>query len=280
MSPDSLSPWTSLSELQLRLAAFAAVLAIMAILELAIPRRKLLHSKAHRWLTNLSIIGTGFAIVRCLSYLSGVIAVPLIAIAAAEVAAAHGWGVLNWVELPPLLEFVIAVVFLDFAIWGQHVLSHKIPLLWRLHRVHHADVDIDVSTALRFHPFEIGLSMIYKVAWVLLLGSSAIAVLAFEILLNACAMFSHSNVALPGILDRGLRILVVTPDMHRIHHSDQRREHDSNYGFNLSVWDRLFDTYTEAPERGHTGMTIGLSDYQTEEPTKFIWSLRLPFRRR
>jgi sterol desaturase/sphingolipid hydroxylase (fatty acid hydroxylase superfamily) len=172
------------------------------------------------------------------------------------------------------------VIVLDFAIWVQHVLSHQIPVLWRLHRVHHADVDFDVTTALRFHPVEIGLSMLYKVLWVLVLGPTALAVLIFEILLNACAMFSHSNVDVPKGLDRVLRTVLVTPDMHRVHHSVLANEHNANFGFNLSIWDRLFGTYTPEPQGGHHGMTIGLPAYQSEQPTHLAWSLRLPFMRR
>lgn len=265
------------SELFVRFAAFAGVLALMAALEVVLPKRVLGHSKGRRWLTNLTIIGTGMAVVRLLALVSSMIAVPLVAIAAAEFAAARGWGLFNALAVPLGTATVLSVVLLDFAIWAQHLVSHKVPLLWRLHQVHHADVDIDVTTALRFHPVEIGLSMLYKVAWVMALGAPAVAVLIFEVLLNACAMFSHSNIALPGWLDRILRTLLVTPDMHRVHHSVLRREHDSNYGFNLSIWDRLFGTYTAEPAAGHTGMTIGLEEYQSEAPTRVLWSLRLPF---
>ena len=269
----------AISEPALRFAAFAAVLAVMAVLELVIPKRVLGHDKVRRWITNLGVIGAGIAVVRGLAFLAQAIAVPLVAIAAADVAGAHGWGLFNEVGLPSWLEILLAVITLDFAIWGQHVLSHKIPVLWRLHQVHHADVDIDVTTALRFHPAEIGLSMLYKVVWVLVLGASAMAVLVFEIVLNACALFNHSNVNLPAGLDAALRTILVTPDMHRVHHSTLRGEHDSNFGFNLSIWDRLFKTYTAQPAEGHLGMTIGLPDYQNDNPTRFIWSLKLPFRR-
>ena len=270
----------SISEPAFRFMAFASVLVVMGLLEILIPRRALLHSKGRRWITNFAVIGTGFAVVRGLALLASAVAVPLVAVAAADVASAQGWGLLNQIGWPAALELVVAVIILDFAIWTQHVISHKFPVLWRLHRVHHADVDIDVTTALRFHPIEIGLSMLYKVAWVLVLGPSALAVLVFEVLLNACAMFSHSNIALPAGLDRVLRTVLVTPDMHRVHHSTHHDEHNSNYGFNLSLWDRLFGTYTSQPRDGHGGMTIGLPDYQNEEPTRLWWSLRLPFARR
>jgi sterol desaturase/sphingolipid hydroxylase (fatty acid hydroxylase superfamily) len=170
------------------------------------------------------------------------------------------------------------VVLLDFAIWLQHVLSHRVPALWQVHQVHHADRDFDVTTALRFHPVEIGLSMLYKVVWVLALGAPVAAVIIFEVILNAFAIFNHANVALPGRLDRALRVVIVTPDMHRVHHSVLAREHHNNFGFNLSVWDRVFGTYTAQPRDGHDGMTIGLPQFQSEAPARLAWSLSLPFK--
>lgn len=265
-----------LSEPVVRFGAFALVFSVMALLELAIPKRELGFERQRRWLTNLTIVGLGILFVRLL----GLIAAPLVAVAAAMLAETNGWGLLNQLALPAWFEIALAILILDFAIWLQHLISHKVPLFWRLHRMHHADVDIDVSTALRFHPIEIGLSMLYKVGWVLLLGPAALAVVLFEIILNGCAMFNHANVDLPPWLDRVLRTVLVTPDMHRVHHSIIRREHDSNYGFNLSIWDRLFGTYTPQPEGGHLGMTIGLEPYQSTAPTRLGWSLALPFRRR
>jgi sterol desaturase/sphingolipid hydroxylase (fatty acid hydroxylase superfamily) len=246
----------------------------MAMLELAVPKRALSAPKARRWLTNLSIVAIDSVFVR----LMAAFAVPLAAIAAALYAAENGIGVLNWATWPAWAELMIALIVLDFAIWLQHLASHKIPVLWRLHRMHHADLDIDVSTALRFHPIEIGLSMLWKIACVLALGAPALSVLLFEVILNACAMFNHANIALPGPLDRIVRLVMVTPDMHRVHHSVMRREHDSNYGFNLSLWDRLFRTYTPQPEMGHCGMTIGLPQYRSDGPTRLLWSLAVPFR--
>jgi sterol desaturase/sphingolipid hydroxylase (fatty acid hydroxylase superfamily) len=190
---------------------------------------------------------------------------------------ARGIGLLNLVNLPGWLEAALAVVVLDFAIWLQHLLAHRIEALWLFHRMHHADVDFDVTTALRFHPVEIGLSMIYKVVWVIALGASPVAVLIFEVVLNGLAMFNHANVALPERVDRVLRQLVVTPDMHRVHHSVIAREHHSNFGFNLSVWDRMFRTYNAQPAAGHEAMTIGLQAWQSEAPARLGWSLRLPF---
>jgi sterol desaturase/sphingolipid hydroxylase (fatty acid hydroxylase superfamily) len=225
----------------IRLGVFAGVFLVMALVEFAWPKRTLVASKGRRWLTNLGISVTANVVLRAMAAL----AVPIAAI--------------------------------DLAIWAQHLVSHKVPILWRLHKVHHADRDIDVTTAVRFHPFEIALSMLWKIVVVVPLGASPFAVFLFEVILNGCAMFNHANVALPAWLDRTLRLFIVTPDMHRVHHSVLRREHDSNYGFNLSLWDRLFRTYTAQPEGGHQRMKIGLTPYQSEDPSRFGWSLLLPF---
>jgi sterol desaturase/sphingolipid hydroxylase (fatty acid hydroxylase superfamily) len=262
--------WT---ESGLRFAAFASVFLALAASEFVWPRRKLTAVKSRRWATNLAIVGIDGAVVRAL----GLLAVPIAATAAAAYAGVHGIGVFNWVALPVWLETVLAIVALDFAIWLQHVATHKIPILWRLHKMHHSDVDIDVTTAIRFHPIEIALSVVWKVICVLVLGPSVLAVVLFEIILNAGAMFSHANIRLPAAMDAALRTLIVTPDMHRVHHSVLRREHDTNFGFNLSVWDRLFGTYCAEPEKGQEDMTIGLSAYQTDDPNRLGWSLFLPF---
>lgn len=266
----------SANEVWVRFAVFAAVLIVLALAERWRPRRARREPGLRRWTTNLAIVAIDSVLVRAMASL----AVPLAAVAAAHYAQAHGLGLFNLVALPGWAEFALALVVLDFAIWLQHLASHKIPLLWRLHQVHHADRDIDVTTAIRFHPVEIGLSMLWKIGWVLVLGPSALAVIAFEILLNACAMFSHANVRLPGAAERAIRLFLVTPDMHRVHHSVIRAEHDSNYGFNLSLWDRVFGTYTPQPEKGHENMTIGLTPYQDGSPSRLGWSLALPFRRR
>ncbi|MEL6289834.1 MAG: sterol desaturase family protein, partial [Pseudomonadota bacterium] len=220
-----------MSEGMIRFAAFGGIFVLMALLELALPRRELSQSRRTRWTTNLLIAGVDTLIVR----LMGMLAVPLVALAAAIYAQSQGWGLFNLVDWPLWLEFVAAIVLLDLAIYGQHVASHRIPFLWRLHKVHHSDVDIDVTTAIRFHPGEIALSMLFKIALVFLIGPAAIAVVAFEILLNGAAMFNHANVALPRWLDRLLRLFLVTPDMHRVHHSTIVRETDSNFGFSLSL---------------------------------------------
>jgi sterol desaturase/sphingolipid hydroxylase (fatty acid hydroxylase superfamily) len=257
----------------IRLLVFAAMFLLMAAIELLRPKRRLSVSKAQRWITNLAIAGVDTLVLRVMAAL----AVPAAAVAAAFFAKERGLGLLNQVDWPHWIKLVIALLVLDLAIWFQHLVSHKVPIFWRLHQVHHADRDIDVTTAVRFHPVEIALSMLWKITVVIPLGASPFAVFLFEVILNACAMFNHANIALPPWLDRILRVFIVTPDMHRVHHSVLLSEHDRNYGFNLSLWDRLFGTYLAQPEVGHQGMTIGLTPYQSEAPTRFGWSLLLPF---
>lgn len=263
-----------LSEAAVRFIAFAGIFLAMALFEVLRPKRKLRAPKQRRWLTNISIVALDSLIVRVMAQA----AVPLVAIAAALWAEARGFGLFNVLDWPAWLEIAICVVALDFALWLQHFASHKLPMLWRVHQMHHADPDIDVTTAIRFHPVEIALSMLWKIVWVLVFGVSPIAVLIFEIVLNGCAMFNHANIALPAKVDAAIRTLIVTPDMHRVHHSTIQAEHDTNYGFNLSIWDRMFSTYTAQPKKGHEGMEIGLACYRDEGPTRLGWSLRLPFR--
>ena len=262
-----------ISEPVLRFGAFIGVFAIMAALELLLPRRRLVAPKGRRWLTNAAIIGIDGALVRLMS----AFVIPLAAVAAAFYTEQHKIGLLHLVTLPSWLEILIVVMVLDLAIWFQHLVSHKVPILWRVHQMHHSDRDIDVTTALRFHPIEIGLSMLYKIMMVFILGPSAVGVVIFEVVLNGSAMFNHANVKLPLWLDRIIRLVFVTPDMHRVHHSIIHREHDTNYGFAMSIWDRIFGTYTDQPARGHDEMTIGLAPYQHDGPTKLLWSLKLPF---
>lgn len=256
-----------------RFLAFAGIFLLMAALETLAPRRQRNVDRSTRWITNLSIVGIDVMIVRLMALLPG----PLVATAAALYAEKSGFGLWHWLDWSGVAAFATSLVVLDFAVWAQHVASHRMRPLWRLHRMHHADIDFDVTTALRFHPVEIALSMLWKVTCVLALGASPAAVLAFEMILNGCAMFNHANIRLPGWLDRPLRLLIVTPDMHRIHHSVDAREHHTNFGFNLSVWDRIFGTYTPRPSAGHQSMTIGLPAYQNTAPTRLVWSLRLPF---
>jgi sterol desaturase/sphingolipid hydroxylase (fatty acid hydroxylase superfamily) len=206
------------------------------------------------------------------------IALPFLAVGAAIDAWRMGWGLLNHTNWPLWAEVLLAILILDFAIWAQHLITHKVPAFWRFHRVHHADRDFDVTTALRFHPVEILASMGLKIGLVYLLGPQAIAVVLFEIILNGTALFNHSNLRLPLWLDRGVRLVLVTPDMHRVHHSVLRVEHDTNYGFALSIWDRIFRTYLAQPSAGHDAMTVGL-EWQDDKPAKLGWALWLPFRR-
>ena len=258
-------------ELVIRLGFFAGVLLLMTLWELWAPRRSLSASKRPRWASNLGLVAANVVLARFL--------VPVTAVAAALVAEDRGWGLLHLVDWPVWVEVPLAVIAFDFAIYIQHVLFHSLPVLWRLHMVHHADLDIDVTTGLRFHTLEILLSALIKLAVVLVVGPAAVAVVAFEVLLNATSMFNHSNVRMPGKVDRVLRWFVVTPDMHRVHHSVIRRETNSNFGFNLPWWDYLLGTYRSQPAEGHEGMTIGLATMRDERQVDRISGmLMLPFR--
>ncbi|SHE95270.1 Sterol desaturase/sphingolipid hydroxylase, fatty acid hydroxylase superfamily [Litoreibacter ascidiaceicola] len=260
------------NEALIRLAVFAGLFMLFAALESVVPRRDRTQTRKARWTTNWAIIIIDTVTLRALA-----IFLPLLAVGAAYDAANNGWGFFNAVEWPAWLEVTLAILILDFAIWAQHLITHKVPLLWRLHQVHHADVDIDVTTAIRFHPVEIALSMLLKIGLVYLMGPAGVAVILFEIILNGTAMFNHANIKLPLWLDAIMRTVLVTPDMHRVHHSVHRTEHDSNYGFSLSIWDRMFRTYIAQPSEGHDEMKIGLR-WQDDRPSKLTWSLALPFR--
>ena len=233
-----------------RMTAFVTVLATMALLEMAAPRRPQAQPRARRWPSNIGIVVVSSLLVK--------LVIPVTAVAFAFWCETNGVGLLNWLGVPGWAAVVIAVLILDLAIYAQHIAFHHMPMLWRLHRMHHADLEFDVTTGTRFHPVEILLSMLIKLAVVALIGAPALGVLIFEVLLNATAMFNHSNVKLPLALDRVLRLVLVTPDMHRVHHSVLPRETHSNFGFNLAVWDRAFRTYRPQPEAGHDAMTIGL----------------------
>ena len=261
------------NELLWRLGVFLSLFALFAGLEAMLPRRPRSLSRQRRWLTNVVITVMNSGALRGLAIL-----LPLLAIGAALDAGAQGWGLFNRVDWPAWLELVAAILILDLAIWAQHLVTHKVPLFWRFHRVHHADRDMDVTTGFRFHPVEILASMGLKIGLVYLLGPSALAVLVFEILLSGTALFNHANLALPLGVDRVVRLVLVTPDMHRVHHSSDRREHDSNYGFCLSVWDRIFRTHVPQPKAGHDAMTVGL-EWQDDRPARLGWALGLPFRR-
>jgi sterol desaturase/sphingolipid hydroxylase (fatty acid hydroxylase superfamily) len=253
-----------------RLSIFVGVLVAMAAWELAAPRRRARFGRWPRWLANLGLSALDTALVRLLS--------PAAAVGAAQLAAERGWGLLQQAALPGPLAFLAALLVLDLAVYLQHVVLHAVPALWRLHLVHHSDQDFDVTTGLRFHPLEIVLSLFWKMAVVLALGAPVAAVLVFEVLLNATSLFNHANVRIAPALDRALRLVLVTPDMHRVHHSVLARETNSNYGFNLPWWDRLLGTYREAPEAGHDAMTIGLARIQPSSPPGLGQLLALPFR--
>jgi sterol desaturase/sphingolipid hydroxylase (fatty acid hydroxylase superfamily) len=256
-------------EALLRLAAFAAVLAAVALWEIAAPRRKPRYARAVRWPHNLGLVLVDAAVVRLLA--------PGAVIGVALAAEQRGWGLLNAVSLPWWAALPVGVVLLDLVIYFQHVMLHAVPTLWRLHRVHHADQDFDVTTGVRFHPIEILLSTVLKCAGVAAIGAPALAVLVFEVLLNATSMFSHANASLPSRAERWLRWLVVTPDMHRVHHSVLYDESSSNFGFNLPWWDRLFGTYRAQPKLGHDAMTIGVDAFRLAEDLRLDHLLIQPF---
>lgn len=257
-------------EAALRLAAFGGVFAAVALWERLAPRRRARFARALRWPHNLALLVVDALVVRLLA--------PGAAIAVALAGEARGWGLLNAVALPAWAEVLIAVVLLDLAIYFQHVAFHAVPALWRLHRVHHADPDFDVTTGTRFHPLEILLSLGIKCATVTAIGAPAVAVLLFEVVLNATAMFNHANARLPAGVDRWLRWLVVTPDMHRVHHSALPLETNSNFGFNVPWWDRLLGTYRAQPVAGHEAMRIGVDGLQGADELRIGALLTQPFR--
>ncbi|MDE1947479.1 MAG: sterol desaturase family protein [Burkholderiales bacterium] len=255
----------------LRLGFFVGVFALVALGELAAPRRALVAPRALRWSSNLGLVVLNTVLLRALF--------PLAAVGMAAFAADRGWGLLNHFGVPFALALPLAVVALDFVIWLQHVMVHAVPALWRLHRVHHADPDYDLTTGARLHPLEILLSMLIKIAAVALLGPPLVAVVVFEVLLNATAMFNHGNIRLPASLDRLLRWVLVTPDMHRIHHSVEDDEANSNFGFNLPWWDRLLGTYREQPRAGHDALVIGIHGHtDLREVARLDGMLLLPLR--
>jgi sterol desaturase/sphingolipid hydroxylase (fatty acid hydroxylase superfamily) len=258
------------NESAIRLVAFVTVFLAMALWEVAAPRRPRPYSRLTRWPSNLAIVALNTALTR--------IVLPTTAVALALMGAKRGWGLLNNLPIPPWMVVVASVVLLDAAIYLQHVMFHAVPALWRVHRMHHADLDFDVTTGARFHPVEIVLSMLIKFAVVAALGAAALGVLIFEVLLNATSMFNHGNVRIPVRLDRYLRWLIVTPDMHRVHHSIVVRETNSNFGFNLPWWDRLLGTYCDQPAAGHSGMTIGIEQFCEARELRLDRMLLQPFR--
>ncbi len=257
-------------EIGIRLVSFFAILLVMAAWELRAPRRALTVSKPVRWTNNLGIVALNTIILRLIF--------PAAAVGIAAFVHSQGWGVLHYLQLPFWLAVLISVILLDAVIYTQHVLVHAIPILWRLHRVHHADLDFDVTTGSRFHPIEIIFSMLIKFAAIILIGPPVLAVLIFELLLNATSMFNHANVRIPPDIDRILRWFIVTPDMHRVHHSIEDDETNSNFGFNFPWWDRLFGTYRNQPRAGHEQMTIGISTYRDQQHCSWLpGMLLLPF---
>lgn len=251
-------------------AVFFLVLAVMAAAEVASPRRRREIPRVLRWTNNLALVVLDTVVLR--------LVFPVLAVGFAAIAQARGFGLFNLVEVPGWLAVLASIVILDLVIYLQHVLFHAVPGLWRLHRVHHADLEIDVTTGLRFHPIEILLSMAIKLAAVAALGAPPLAVLLFEVVLNGMAMFNHANVKLPEGVDRLLRLVIVTPDMHRVHHSILPAETNSNYGFNLSWWDRLLGTYRPQPAAGHEGMTIGIELFRDRRELWLDRMLTQPFR--
>ena len=263
--------WILAHELSIRLGFFFGALAVVGAWEVFAPRRALTVSKALRWSSNLGLVVLNSVLLRLIF--------PAAAVGMAAFAAHNGWGLFNHFQVPFLLAVGLSVVVLDFVIYLQHVMVHAVPVLWRLHRVHHADLDFDLTTGARFHPLEIVLSMLIKFATIAVLGAPVLAVVIFEVLLNAIAMFNHGNLRLPVAVDRVLRWIVVTPDMHRVHHSVEDDETNSNFGFNLPWWDRLCGTYRDQPRAGHEGMTIGIDGHRDpREVAHLPGMLLLPFR--
>lgn len=259
------------NEQGIRIFFFVGVLILIGLWEMVAPKRVLTISKAVRWLNNLGLVVLNTFVLRFLF--------PAAAVGIAVFANENGWGLFNYYQsIPGWVAIVASVIILDLVIYLQHVMVHAVPVFWRLHRVHHADLDYDVTTGSRFHTIEIIFSMLIKFATILLFGTPIIAVIIYEIILNAASMFNHGNISLPAVLDKYLRWFIVTPDMHRVHHSTEDDETNSNFGVSLSCWDRLFGTYREQPRAGHTGMTIGINKYR--DPAQVAWLpgiLTLPF---
>ena len=257
------------NEAAIRIVSFSTILVIMGIAETLFPKRNLDTSKARRWFSNLSIAALSTLIIR--------LGIPILPVSLAIFCAEKNIGLFNILLLPDWIEQVVSILLLDLIIYFQHVAFHKHRLLWRVHRMHHADLNIDASTGIRFHPIEIFLSTLIKLTAIILLGPPASAVIVFEILLNGCALFNHANLRLPVKLDALLRLIVVTPDMHRVHHSTDMKEANTNYGFNFPWWDRIFQTYKPQPELGHKHMHIGLNIFRTPEFIRISRMLTIPF---
>ncbi len=257
-------------EMALRLGCTVLVFAMLAAWELFAPRRQLAVGRLKRWPSNIGVLVVDALLVRLL--------IPAAAVGAAIYAAGNGLGLFNWLQLRLSVGAILGFLILDFVIWAQHWAFHHVPLLWRLHRMHHADLDIDVTTGVRFHPIEILISLAIKIAVIVAFGIPPVGVFVFEVMLNATSMFNHSNARMPHWLDRVLRLIVVTPDMHRVHHSIVREETDSNFGFNLPWWDWMFGTYRREPQAGHDRMTIGIPQFRDPQELRLDKMLTQPFR--
>ncbi|MFK5951293.1 MAG: sterol desaturase family protein [Methylococcales bacterium] len=258
------------NEAIIRLSFFLSIFAIMAIWELIAPRRTLTVSKVMRWTNNLGLVFINTLILRLLF--------PVAAVGVAVFASEQSWGLFNYYHVSPMVTVISSVVIMDLVIYLQHIMIHAVPVLWRLHRVHHADPDYDITTGSRFHPIEIILSMLIKFATIILLGPPVVAVVIFEVMLNATSIFNHGNIRLNPVVDRWLRLVLVTPDMHRVHHSVEDDETNSNFGFSLPWWDRLLGTYRDQPRAGHENMTIGIRTFREPKMTSWISGMMvMPF---
>lgn len=264
-----MSEWIVEHAQYVRLGAFVVIFSTMAVMEILRERRELQTSKGQRWATNIGIIVTDSLVLRFVF--------PMGALGIGYLAGDLSWGLFNVVSVPYWLAILASFILLDFVVWLQHVVFHAVPALWRVHMMHHADLDFDVTTGTRFHPIEMVISMGIKAAAILLLGAPVFAILLFEVLLNGTSMFNHANLDIPKPVDRILRLFVVTPDMHRVHHSAKPKETNTNFGFNLPWWDYLFGTYRDQPEQGHHGMTIGLEQIRDPEKNSYLHLLVLPF---
>jgi len=267
----SFDQWLVDHEPQIRITFFFGIFVVMAIWEIKYPRRQLIVSKVTRWINNISLVVLNSVLLRFIF--------PTLAVGVSVFATEQQWGILNHYSLPFVLSVFISFVFLDLIIYLQHVLVHAVPALWRLHRVHHSDKDYDLTTGARFHPIEIIISMLIKFSAIIVIGAPVVAVIIFEVVLNTMAMFNHANVKLPTSIDGKIRKLLVTPDMHRVHHSIEDDETNSNFGFNLSIWDRLFGTYRNQPRAGHEDMIIGIRTFtDNKDVVSLPGLLMLPFK--
>ncbi len=267
-----MNEWISSNEVFLRISIFSAIFLLMVAWETYAPFRQLKVAKPRRWLNNISLIVFNTLLLRAIF--------PIAAVGISVIAEKNGWGILNNVGWHPVISIVFAILILDIVIYAQHVVMHAVPFLWRLHKVHHADLDFDLTTGLRFHPLEIIFSMLVKFAFIIILGAPVLSVIIFEIILNGMSIFNHSNIQLPKTIDKLARWFFVTPDMHRIHHSIENRESNANFCFNFSFWDRLFNTYCENPANNQRNMIVGIVDFRQQiDVVNFFGMLFLPFRK-